>query len=689
MPTGYVVDLGGDGTLDSGDAITAASASFTTDTALGAGEWIWSGTWNGQTFTDTPEPGQYHLGIDGRVYFVPDYGPVDTLSAATAIGAPEFDSASTVSGGDAAETIDATFSDGEGDSVDDGSGGGPAGMGDVVDAGSGDDTVMAGAGDDTVFGAGGADSIQGGAGDDILHGEAPAAVAGAESLNWTLEGTAGRDLAGGFSQDTGGLNVDVSFTEGPIAGAIETSDSTQYTAAGEPFDPDSGLRLTSDGSGAGQTATMTLDFEADAGSGLADAAQDVSFRVNDIDSGNWQDIVTVNAYDSGGTEVPVSITVEGDDTLSGNTVTAGGNGDSADEAGGSILVEAAGPVAQVVLSYENGSSGAQALWISDVHFTTVPDTDGAGDTISGGAGDDVLFGEAGNDILDGGTGADTLDGGAGDDTLTVGQGDSGAGGAGDDTFLVSDTGEAGGAAITIDGGSGDETAGDTLDFQGLVGWGDVTSSGGSSGLSGSATLADGSVVSFAGMESIVICFAAGTRIATPFGPRPVESLGPGDAVLTADHGLQTVRWAGQRRVAAAGALAPVRIAAGALGNTRDLLVSPQHRMMLAGWRAELHAGTPEALAPAIHLVGTPGITRTGGRGIIYCHLLFDRHEIIFAENAPSESFHPGRIGLEGIEAAQREELFTVFPELRADPGIYGPAARPMLRRFQARALLAA
>ena len=689
MPTGYVVDLGSDGTLDSGDAITAASASFTTDTALGAGEWIWSGTWNGQTFTDTPEPGQYYLGTDGRIYFVPDYGPVDTLDSATAIAAPEFDSANTVSGGDADETIDAAFADSDGDSVDDGSGAGPGGAGDVIDAGGGDDTVLAGAGDDTVFGAGGADTIHGGAGDDIIHGDAPAAGTGAESLNWALEGTGGSDLSGGVSQDTGGLNVNVSFAEGPIADRIETSETTQYTEAGEPFDPNSGLLLTSDGSGAGQTGTMTLDFEADAGSGLADLARDVSFRVNDIDSGSWQDIVTITAHDASGAELPVSITVEGDDTLSGNTVTAGGGNDSADAPGGSILVEAAGPVAQIVLSYENGAAGAQALWVSDVHFTTVADSDGAGDTLMGGAGDDVLFGEAGDDTLDGGTGADTLDGGTGNDTIIVGQGDTAAGGAGDDSFLITDTGEAGGAPITIDGGSGDETAGDTLDFQGLVGWGDVTSSGGPGGLSGDATLADGSVVSFAGIENIVICFAAGTLIATPFGPRAVETLCPGDPVLTADHGLQAVRWAGRRQVAATGALAPVRIAAGVLGNRRELVVSPQHRMMLAGWRAELHAGTPEALAPAIHLVGTPGISRAEGGGITYCHLLFDRHEIIFAENAPSESFHPGRIGLEGIAAAQREELFAVFPQLRADPGIYGPPARPLLRRFQARALLAA
>ena len=51
-------------------------------------------------------------------------------------------------------------------------------------------------------------------------------------------------------------------------------------------------------------------------------------------------------------------------------------------------------------------------------------------------------------------------------------------------------------------------------------------------------------------------------------------------------------------VAGAGAGAPVLIPAGALGNTRDLLVSQQHRMLVTGWRAELMFGEPEVLVAA-------------------------------------------------------------------------------------------
>ena len=73
----------------------------------------------------------------------------------------------------------------------------------------------------------------------------------------------------------------------------------------------------------------------------------------------------------------------------------------------------------------------------------------------------------------------------------------------------------------------------------------------------------------------------------PGGTRLVEELSVGDEVMTLDHGPQKVRWIGCRAVDAQGVYAPVRITRGALGNTRDLLVSLQHRMLITGWRAQM------------------------------------------------------------------------------------------------------
>lgn len=315
---------------------------------------------------------------------------------------------------------------------------------------------------------------------------------------------------------------------------------------------------------------------------------------------------------------------------------------------------------------------------------------GAGnDTISAGDGDDSVFGGTGDDIIDGGTGADTLRGEAGDDTITVAQGDTATGGDGDDTFLVTDLGEPGIPTITITGGEGDETDGDTLNFQDLVGIGGViytNTDNAAGGLSGVATLLDGTVVNFSEIENVIICFTAGTRIATPYGQRPIETLDIGDIVLTKGNGPQPIRWIGKRTVPAIGKLAPIRIKAGVFANTRDLLVSPQHRMIYDGWKSQLNFNQDEVLVAAKHLVNDDTVIRETADEVTYIHIMFDQHEIVFAENAASESFFPGTSGLDAVEHEAREELFSIFPELRSMPTAFGPTARMCLRQFEAQLL---
>lgn len=181
-----------------------------------------------------------------------------------------------------------------------------------------------------------------------------------------------------------------------------------------------------------------------------------------------------------------------------------------------------------------------------------------------------------------------------------------------------------------------------------------------------------------------ICFAAGTLILSRRGLVAVESLVPGDLVLTADNGFQPLRWRGQRRVPGRGRNAPVRIAAGALGNDRDLFVSPLHRMVLTGWRAELFGGAPELLVPARALLHHRAIRLAPCPAITYVHLLFDRHEIVFAEGIATESFHPGATGLSRLDQAVRDEILGLFPGLRH--GAYGSMARPCAAMAEARVL---
>jgi hypothetical protein len=188
---------------------------------------------------------------------------------------------------------------------------------------------------------------------------------------------------------------------------------------------------------------------------------------------------------------------------------------------------------------------------------------------------------------------------------------------------------------------------------------------------------------------VVPCFVAGTRIDTARGPLPVEEIAVGDLVLTLDHGPCPVRWHGVRTVAAQGAMAPVVIPAGSLGDHGALAVSPQHRLHLCGWRAELYAGEAEVLVKAIHLVRAGRLRQQEGGTVTYHHLLFDRHEIIRAEGLWSESYYPGPVTMSGHDPGAQEELLSLFPDLATDPtGGYGPSARPEVRAHVAALLLA-
>ncbi|UWQ15617.1 Hint domain-containing protein [Aliiroseovarius sp. M344] len=692
MPQGYLVQLG-DYSLDAGDSIGGPLVTFTTTSTIGAGEWVWSGTYNGTTYTNTTEPGVYYEASDGNVYFVPDYGPVSTISSSSVVSAPAYatdDGVLTGTSGD--DVIDGSFTDEDGDVVDGGDGTGVGGNDDVIFGYAGNDTIASGAANDTIEGGEGNDTIDGGAGDDVIYGDDKPPVDTTEVLDWSAQGGDGTNLSAGFTQNTGEMDVSVSFssdgTNAPVY-RVETSDTT-YVAVGEDFDNNSSLYLY--GSGDGTTSTTTIDFAAAAGSNSLDDVQNVSFRINDVDwgAGNHTDIITVNAIDAAGNPVTVTLTPGGGDTVSGNTVTASTAANSQNQLDGSVLVEISGPVSEIEIVYGNLQSGTQAIWVSDVHFETIPDPSvGGNDTIDGGDGDDVIYGQGGNDTLTGGLGVDTLDGGEGTDTLNVAAGDTASGGFGSDTFdLDFDTAlDGSGPTITIDGGEdADDGDTDTLYLNHLVDdWNDVVFDPGNSE-NGTATLSDGTILTFTNIESVIICFTTDTMILTDRGERPIQDLRPGDMVVTRDNGLQPIRWMGEKTVSGHGKLAPIQIAQGRFDNTKPLLVSPQHRMVYAGHEATLLFAEREVMVPAKHLVDGKGVVIKPMDQVTYFHILFDQHEIVFANGAASESFHPGHEGLGAIDAAAREELFALFPELRSDPRQYGDTARMVLRAYEARAL---
>lgn len=192
---------------------------------------------------------------------------------------------------------------------------------------------------------------------------------------------------------------------------------------------------------------------------------------------------------------------------------------------------------------------------------------------------------------------------------------------------------------------------------------------------------------FAGDAQVkLICFARGTLIATRQGSVPIEDLKTGDEVITMDRGFQPIRWIGSNSVKASGHLAPVVIRKGVMGNDRDLRVSPQHRMLVRGWHVELMFGQREALVPAKALVNDETVFQLEGGTVEYFHMMFDRHELVYAEGIPSESFHPGHVGMGSFAEETRNEIFELFPSLRGDLANYSEQVRPSLKVREAQVL---
>jgi hypothetical protein len=171
------------------------------------------------------------------------------------------------------------------------------------------------------------------------------------------------------------------------------------------------------------------------------------------------------------------------------------------------------------------------------------------------------------------------------------------------------------------------------------------------------------------------CFTPGSRIATHRGELPVESLSAGDRVITRDNGIQTIRWVGKTQMylqdfQTEPHLLPVFIRQGALGKglpERDMMVSPNHRILVANERTSLRFAEREVLVAAKHLV-SQGVHTVQSSGTTYIHFMCDRHEVVLCDGAWTESFQPDDHSMKGLGNAQRLEIYELFPELKTTEG---------------------
>ncbi|UOA14612.1 MULTISPECIES: Hint domain-containing protein [Sulfitobacter] len=579
---------------------------------------------------------------------------------------------------------------------------GAEGDDDYVRAGDGDDTILAGDGDDIVEGGAGSDEVYGGDGDDMIttgNGDIAPDLGYPESDSDSLsfdpdtdpendrdyvDGGAGNDtistgddrdtIYGGTGDDVINAGIDDDFVDGGdgddrIVGG-EGNDSLLGGAGNDTIyagnDPDLGLDVLDIPDEEDASNPFTPDRNPTNGMDTVDggAGDDVIYGADDADllrGGSGDDYIDGQIDDD---------IIEGN---TGNDTLLGGQGD-------------------------DSISGGQG---NDMLYGGTGD-----DTLRGNRDDDYLEGGEGNDLLDGGGENDTLMGGEGDDTLMGGQGDDlldgGAGvdvmtgGADQDSFVNVNAGD------DVDGGSAGVDF-DTLDLRGSAPEGGrlevtYTSDDREDGFVDYFN-EDGSEagrLNFVEIENVIPCFTPGTKIATPKGEVRVEELQVGDRVITRDNGIQTIRWVGAREMTGAefemaAHLKPVLIRKGALGNAlpeRDMMVSPNHRVLVANEKTALYFEEREVLVAAKHLTGMDGIDVVEVSGTTYIHVMFDRHEVILSDGTWTESFQPGDMSLAGIGEEQRNEILELFPELATQEGIEGyTAARRSLKKHEASLLV--
>lgn len=606
---------------------------------------------------------------------------------------------------------------------------------DSAQAGEGNDVFYGGQGDDWVNGDLGNDELHGGAGNDFLRGSFgndtihSGGTGEGDDYLWGGYGDDRFVIADGFGNDTiAGENIDETHGDTVDLSAVTTGVRLDLTNGA------SGIGTFSDGTSttefeaienielsAGQDVIVLADGSgSDTVSGFAVPADngDGTFTAGDLLD------VTALTSDSGTTPITTRNVTVGEDA-DGNAVLTFPGGESLTLEGvaptsisSPSALESLG-IPEAPDGYFTGTSGDDVINVGDLDAdgdlidggdAALPGSNGDDDHVQALDGNDLVFSGAGNDIVEGGIGNDTVYASIGDDTIYGGEGDDKLVGEDGNDVIYSGTG-----ADEMDGGADQDTffevndgdtifggeTGDDFDTINLTGSGDhrVTYSP-SDAESGTIEFldTDGNVTGsahFEGIERIIPCFTPGTLIATEVGTRNVSELSIGDRIYTRDHGLQEIRWIGTRHLSKTELdetpfLQPVIIRAGALGNAlpdRDMMVSPNHRLLVTDAKAELLFGEAEILVAAKHLIGTTGIEKAKIENVTYVHFMFERHEIVMSDGLWSESFQPGLQALAGLDDPQRDEIFTLFPELKLDPSSVFTTARPVARKREAQILI--
>ncbi len=177
------------------------------------------------------------------------------------------------------------------------------------------------------------------------------------------------------------------------------------------------------------------------------------------------------------------------------------------------------------------------------------------------------------------------------------------------------------------------------------------------------------------IQSILPCFTLASHFITLRGVMCADKIKPGEKVLTRDNGFQEITWVGTQHIeadtlSAHPTLAPIQISAGALGHETpscDMIVSPNHRMLITHKHAQLYFGASEVFVMAEDLLDWPGVAHVSkGQGVDYFHLMCTRHEVLFADGTWSESFQPDDAIINALTEPQRQQIRDLFPDFELD-----------------------
>ena len=535
---------------------------------------------------------------------------------------------------------------------------------DVLDGGDGNDSFLIA--DASLFGAIGSHVITGGEGAEI-----PSAVAGeiggdtlslsrfndpSKGVTFIFDG----DKQGAFTTSNGDNNATFSEIE-----VIDAEASGGVTIDASASEADQGLRaVVSD-------ATIT--------GGSGDDSIETGDGVDVVDGGAGADLIETGFEDD-----LISLSDDfGNDRITGGEARQT-NGDTLDASGlttSGVNVDFSASEAGTVTDDTTGDV-ATFFEIENIITTDQDDVIDASAVTSGGVnaeaggGDDTLIGGGGADTLSGGDDADTFSGLSDGDVITGGEGGTDV-----DTIKVGpDTPfnvlyDA--ADPTFDPATGESESGviQLLDAPG----GSVTGT-----------------ITFSEIENIM-CFTPGTLVATAQGQKPVETLNQDDLILTRDNGFQPIAWTGQRaltaqELAASPKIQPILIKANSLGEgvpERDMMVSPNHRMLVTDPKLQMYLHESEALVAAKHMTAIDGVAQMATSSLTYVHFMFERHEVVLADGAWSESFQPGDYSMNGMPSEQRAEIDMLFPELEVAGAAAFMSARTQLKGFEARTLFGA